>query len=101
MKTSVLAGLSETDQNSLFQDETYGFATPQALYQWALALNGGAESTTYKDILSYFSGKITNFDDSKMQQIVGPKSLMFQLNQTFGFNVGYVMDYDSNIATPE
>mmetsp|Transcript_7953 Transcript_7953/g.13355 ORF Transcript_7953/g.13355 Transcript_7953/m.13355 type:complete len:145 (+) Transcript_7953:757-1191(+) len=64
-------------------------------------MNQGKDSVYYKKIQANFEKVDPSFTEQSMELIVGPKSLMFQLNTTFSFNVGYNFKFNKNIPTPD
>mmetsp|Transcript_15641 Transcript_15641/g.23979 ORF Transcript_15641/g.23979 Transcript_15641/m.23979 type:complete len:220 (+) Transcript_15641:446-1105(+) len=95
MKKTVLFGLSDAHFDTVFNDPTYGFAQAATLYPWVLAMNGGAMSQDYQDILSHFQTdlKLADFTPDFMEQVVGTRSMMLQLNYTFSFKMAEFMEY--------
>jgi len=88
LENNVLGGLSAESQTAIFGDAKYGFNSTRTLYQWVKAFKGGPDCSSYKAIMAHFSS-LTDFTPEVMEQIVGPQSLMVQLNNTFSFKTGY------------
>lgn len=86
---SVLRTVSAATQQAIMNDETYGFNNSETLYQWIRAMNGGADSQVYQDIVTHYqTGKsLADFTTTVMDQVVGDHSLLKMLNTTFTASV--------------
>lgn len=72
IKKSVLAGLTEQQVQQALDDPVYGLGSSSTLLNWVLAMNDGPQSFLFADIQKHFG-----FSSAEMNQIVGPKSIMF------------------------
>jgi hypothetical protein len=96
LSESVFFGLSQATKNAIFNDPYgYAFNNSVTLYQWVRAFSEGQDSEIYQDIFYHFNVflGLQDFTPDTMNQIVGNYSLMWQLNNTFSYNIGHEMKY--------
>ena len=105
LATTVLAGLDSKAVKTIYEDAEYGLNSPDLLYRWVLAEQGGADSQVYKDIVAHFQDPDsigpTTFTDKMMAQIAGPASLMRQLDTAFKYRVAFILYHTSKLDTAQ
>ena len=81
---------------AVYNDTTYGMSTISGLYQWYRAFAPGDMSNpAYRAIQSHFSDQLPDkFTNDTMKAIIGPKSMMKYLNNTYNYRVGKGLNYD-------
>lgn len=75
---SVLVGIPQADK--IYSDEVFGLNSVATLYYWMQAIvDGGETSALSLYIQEYYKSKQIPFTPAHMKQLIGPKSLMFQI----------------------
>jgi hypothetical protein len=93
--------IQESTLTIIYQDPSYGLGSPDTLYYWVQAFNGGPSSSIYQEIFTYFNSKLPDFTQTTMEQLVGGKSLMKMQNYTFTYNVKSAFSLHSDIQSSD